>query len=88
MSLRRIVADLVNERGSATVDDLMPELEDEYTREQVKAALKNAKNINLISCGGPIGGRPGVYTPYVDKNKPPARYAGVASVWDLGRASI
>ena len=91
MSLTQTVADMVSERGAATVDDLLPELAEEgYTREQVIKALQNAKHRGLLENRrgkglGP-GSMPSTYTP---KRTPKQRAAApsigrVASVWELG----
>lgn len=88
MSLRVLVAELVREMGSATVDELTERV-DGYTRTQVGKALHNATLVKLVHCiraprrGGPrYGSNPARYYPgpIEDANYP----APVASVWELG----
>jgi hypothetical protein len=60
MSLVEQVIDLVERRGAATVDDLLPELSG-YTRTQVISALNWARQTGRLSCDGlgPRRGRKG-----------------------------
>lgn len=88
MSAIRLVTELIDERGSGTVDDLMPEI-DGYTRQQVLNALQNAAAIGLITCDGrrpPQKGsrlaKPGTYR--TKKTEPTMRRRPVSSVWQLG----
>jgi Fe2+ transport system protein FeoA len=53
MSLRRIVVDMITERGCGTVDHLMPRLASlGFTRDQAIKALHNAKNLGYLWCEG------------------------------------
>lgn len=72
MSLRRIVTDMILERGTGTVDDLMPRLAGlGYTRDQAIKALHNAKSLGFLACDGakpkrgvrPDEMRPAIYGP-------------------------
>lgn len=58
MSAIQIVTALIEELGSGTVDDLMPEMEG-YTRRQIIKALGNAAYEGHISCDGYAGSRKG-----------------------------
>lgn len=51
MSLRRSVAELVQEMGQATADDLVPLLQ-EYNRVQILKALHNACRVGMLTCDG------------------------------------
>lgn len=87
MSLRRLVAELVREMGSATVDELAERI-DGYSRLQLCKALHNAALVKLVHCvraprmGGPrYGSSPARYYPGTaeEANYPPP----AASVWEL-----
>jgi hypothetical protein len=60
MSLTSRLVAMVNERGCATADDLLPECKG-YTRAQVLKALQNAKTTGQIDSDGhvPIRGESG-----------------------------
>lgn len=58
--LTKTVAEMVQARGSATADDLLPDLP-AYSREKVLNAMKNARSAGLIHCRlAPRKGRVGV----------------------------
>jgi hypothetical protein len=71
MSLRRIVVEMIVERGCGTVDHLMPKLSKKgYTRGQAIKALQNARSLGFLWCepakkaGVPTTStKPGVYWP-------------------------
>lgn len=82
MSLRRIVVDMICERGCGTVDHLMPRLASlGFTRDQAIKALHNAKNLGYLWCEGrapkrglkPTDTRPATYWP--GKKRPDPMYA-------------
>lgn len=90
MSTTRQAAALVNTLGCVTVDDLMPHMPG-HTREQVRRALKAAKDAGLIDgerpeskprphrrTGQPKGAKPTVYRPVVERV-----YRRVSSVFEL-----
>lgn len=85
-----LVIDLVEERGEATVDDLMPQI-DGYSRKQVLDALKNAAYRNRLVCitgrrgaGRKEGGLPGIYR-IAEREKPAEpNLPRINSVWQLG----
>lgn len=84
MSLIQIVSALVEERGTATADQILPDC-DGFTRTQVINALQNAAHLGLIRCAkrlGPSAGRStrlGIYEPIERSYGRP-----VSSVWELG----
>lgn len=86
MTATEEVVRLIERRGSATVDDILPDMEG-YTRDQVWAALRWATYTRKIACDGgsrKVGGsRKGGSLPatYRAVKKPI-----VASVWDLALA--
>lgn len=94
MSLTRRVAEMVQEMGCATLQEILPLLEG-YTRMQVFHAMKNARSTGLVHCRGhvPLRGKgsgagsaqathyPGRRDAKPEKPKPPRP---VASVWELG----
>lgn len=91
MSLMTLLVDLIQERGQATVDDLMPEIEG-YSRQQVLDALKNAAYRKRLDCitgrrgAGRKGGLPGIYKlaeEEVARRAPPV-LPRINSVWQLG----
>lgn len=73
MSLRQLVVDLITERGSGTVDDLMPRLSElGYTRKQVLNAMKEARKRGSLRCqlvrrqayaGGQVYTEPSIHWP-------------------------
>jgi hypothetical protein len=71
VSLRRIVVDMITERGCGTVDHLMPRLESlGFTRQQASKALDNARQRGLLWCEkvrrsgmGRSTAKPSVYWP-------------------------
>lgn len=94
MSLRAEIIELVRERGSATVDELMPHME-EWTREQVLRAMQRAKFERVFECdrnvGGRVGGsrkggsKPARYRLHPRIQPPPPKVVPkpLASVWEL-----
>lgn len=89
MSAIQEVAELIDERGSGTVDDILPELE--MTRKQAIKALQNARLYKLIACDGRapragqthLGSKPATYrTLKVEKYRP-----RISSVWDLAQVA-
>lgn len=78
MSLRKLVVEMIVERGCGTVDHLMPRLEPMgYTRYQATKALQNASNMGFLWCEPaskrdlrPDDKRPGVYWPGSKKADP------------------
>lgn len=77
VSLTATVAEMVKERGRATVNDLAPVLPD-FTRDQIIQALQNAKRLGQLNCDS--GRRPATYflPGKVTAARPPA------SAWELG----
>lgn len=98
MSMAAEAAALVQERGAATVDDILPDMKG-YTRVQVLRALKDARYAGLIDSDGwqpPTSGgtrlanRPHRATGQPRGSKPTTYRAikktarpRVSSVWDL-----
>lgn len=87
MSATQEVVRLIERKGSATVDDLLPDMEG-YTRAQVLNALSWAQYRGLIESAGlprkkgeGVGRRTGLPATYRAVKKPI-----VASVWDLALA--
>lgn len=77
MSIIRIVADLVIQRGSATCDEIQdhPKLAG-YTRTQILGALKNARKAGLIHCASRAKAN------WFQSGSPPARhYPGETSAF-------
>lgn len=88
MSLTQTVIDMVEERGSATENHLLPKLAEEgYTRAQVRKALQNARFRGLLDVrkgkGLGKGSEPGTYT-LAKPAAAPCHSVRLASVWDLG----
>lgn len=79
-SLIAEVIDRIESRGSATVDDLMPEFP-ARTRQQVMTALQQASYERRIQCDGQQHTRAGS-APAVYRANPRPR---IASVWDLAQ---
>ena len=85
MSLAKTAAALIEEIGTGTVEDILPDMED-CTRAQVIKALQNARLEKLIECEGPgprmssgRGSKPATYRAIRKTYVRPT----VASVWDL-----
>ena len=92
-ALRRTVARLVKEQGSATMDVLQPLLP-AYTREQIRSALGSAARWGLVHCpvrgrqlGNGRGSLPATYLPGPApgfRTKPPAIHIRPPNcVWEL-----
>jgi hypothetical protein len=92
---------MIADRGSATVDDLYPDLADRYTRAQVQHAIENARGNGLIHCKGPVrkqgasrGSLPAVHYPgpKPDPNEPPAAPRVICrppnSAWELASERV
>lgn len=69
-SLKRLVVEMILDRGCGNVDHLMPKLTGTYTRKQVLKALSNAQTLGFLWCDVPTkagrkprGSQPGVYWP-------------------------
>lgn len=87
-SLTATVAQMVKDRGEASVDHLMPELPG-FTRRQVIGALQNAAQRELIeSCGKSglpaPGKRPALYRVRTAPKKAKPTPTRVSSVFELG----
>jgi hypothetical protein len=82
--IREVVA-LIEERGSGTVDDLMPELEG-VTRGQAIRALINAARAGRIACDGRKfqRGRRGTVPATYRVIIPPVHQRPANSVWEWG----
>jgi hypothetical protein len=97
VSLTETVIDMVHQRGAASADELLPELE-EYTLQQVSKALDRGRQAKLIesegyrrgglnSLGHPTS-RPSRYRVtalYLERIKPKPAPRPAASVWDLAK---
>jgi hypothetical protein len=88
MSMIQEVTMLIEERGSGTVDDILPEC-DGATRAQVAKALSNAVRYGHLTSdgaskrGGAGGSAPAVFRPV--KKPEPTYTRRVASVWEFAR---
>jgi len=84
MSLIQVVVALIEEAGSASADDILPDCEG-YTRQQVLAAIQNAAQLGHIvkvgKAGTGLGNGLGIYEP---APKPPGPRP-VASVWEYAQ---
>jgi len=84
MSLIQVVVALIEEAGSASADDLMPDCPG-YSRAQVLSAIQNAAQLGHIvkvgKAGTGLGNGLGIYEP-VPK---PAGPRPVASVWEFAQ---
>lgn len=90
MSLRATIIELVRELGSATVDELMPHME-EWSREQVLRAMQCARFERVLECDRNVGGsrkggsKPARYWLHPRIQPPPPKVVPkpLASVWEL-----
>jgi hypothetical protein len=100
VSMTALVARAVEDRGMATVDDLLP-MFPHVTRKQLIAAIKNAKHVGYLRIvslgtmkGGPRhGNHPSTYAPGNKKpgkypNQPPVERRVISSVFALAGESI
>lgn len=95
MSLLHTVTAIVKRDGKASVEDILREVEG-VTRQQVLAALNNARQKGLVHCigrdrQGKCGQQPGVFAPGPAPEKAPAprRYEAhpLHSIWNNTGAS-
>ncbi|MBA3773856.1 MAG: hypothetical protein H0X13_15600 [Ramlibacter sp.] len=86
MSATRQAATLIAQRGSGTVDAILPEMQG-YSRDQVLRALKAAAERGLITCDGNKqtpgvhGGTPATYRAIV-------RRPAASSIWQYASAAV
>jgi hypothetical protein len=87
MRLIEQVVALVEEMGQATVDDLMPDIEGDYSRRQVQVCLRNAtytKRLVTLERGATLGRYGGTLPSLYGPAKPKEAPRPVSSVFEMG----